>query len=965
MQAAQPSSPSSSSGDGNTDSKNNPFANNPFDGEDNPFHLDTLWMEETSPTEESFEGSFAAEKSEVPNPTTPHPEVPLANPSNPEILAAATEIQAEPTEVQPPENADSFEVIYGVSELNIESTILDDLYVEAASESEDFKFLIETVPEEPTGANSGLLEEQAFDTLISLFDESVKAEQQDLSKDEFAAIDEFVHRPVTTQIVEMDSGITPSGIPEDEIAMLEAMLSAPPQGMPPLPNSAIAIPGMKRNESKPKLEVSKAESGDRASIKSDAKLDSKLDTKSYGTHVIRVELTRLEKLGNLVGELVTQENSTLLQIQQLQNAINSISQRLERFERFVGELHDWADQSQKDRAKVGNSTLSSTTGADFDPLLMDVYSNFHTLSQSAIEEVARQGETIRELLSMSQSIQTIHQQKQQTLKEVRNDLMWIRMVPIGEILQRFPRMIRDMCVRYGKQVNVKLIGSDTLIDKYLSEKLLDPMVHLVRNAFDHGIEMPEDRQAAHKSTQAKIEIRAFHRGNQTYVEVKDDGRGIDGDRIRRKLVHLGWKTLEEAKKIPNHQLYDYLFAPGFSTAEQVTEVSGRGVGLDVVKEQVKLLKGSINIQSEIGKGTTFTLRFPLTMTVVDLLVFSIQNVRMAVPVDSLIGIISAAPTQIETLMGQAFYHDNGQSIPLYATDKLLQHYPILNNACDIFPAIPLSTEGKVSLLLITAATGTIALRVDHILQQQELTIKPFGLAIAPPDYLQGCTILGDGSVVPVLNGHALNVETKTNVPRSVILDESDSLDQQLGEQEPTEQQPMSFREANQKLREELQNSQKLMQAELQAATTPEKDESGYTQPFEPRSVIIDAQSILVIDDSLVVRQALTFTLEQAGYRVLQARDGQDAIAQLRRDASVRAIFCDIEMPRMNGFEFLKASRDMLGEFCPPTIMLTSRSSDKHREMARELGAINYLTKPYLEQTLLNLLEQHLVASQTY
>jgi chemotaxis protein histidine kinase CheA len=595
MQAAQPSSPFSSSGDGNNDSKNNPFANNPFDGGDNPFHLDTLWMEETAPSE----GSFVAEKSEVPNPPTSHLEVPLADSFDPEILAAATEIQSEPTEVQSQENADSFEVIYGVSELNIESTILDDLYVESASESEDFKFLIETVPEEPTGADSELVEEQAFDTLISLFDESVKAEKQDLSsqnlpQDEFAAIDEFVHRPVTTQIVEMDSGITPSGIPEDEIAMLEAMLSAPPQGMPPLPDSAIAIPGMKRNESKPKLEISKSDGGDRASIKPDAKLDSKLDTKSYGTHVIRVELTRLEKLGNLVGELVTQENSTLLQIQQLQNSVNSISQRLERFERFVGELHDWADQSQKDRAKVGSNPLSSSTGADFDPLLMDVYSNFHTLSQSAIEEVARQGETIRELLSMSQSIQTIHQQKQQTLKEVRNDLMWIRMVPIGEILQRFPRMIRDMCVRYGKQVNVKLVGSDTLIDKYLSEKLLDPMVHLVRNAFDHGIEMPEDRQAAHKSTQAKIEIRAFHRGNQTYVEVKDDGRGIDGDRIRRKLVNLGWKTLEEAKKIPNPQLYDYLFAPGFSTAEQVTEVSGRGVGLDVVKEQVKLLKGSIN-----------------------------------------------------------------------------------------------------------------------------------------------------------------------------------------------------------------------------------------------------------------------------------------------------------------------------------------------------------------------------------
>lgn len=649
-------------------------------------------------------------------------------------------------------------------------------------------------------------------------------------------------------------------------------------------------------------------------------------TKSYGT--IRVDVARLDNLSTFVGELVTQENTTALQNQQLQNTLSLTGQRLIQFEQIARELQDWIDQSQKSAASLPmlqhqrERMAQPSTHPNFDPLQMDSYNHLYTLVQSTMEEIAQQNEAMRDLMLISQQFQQTHQQKQQVLRQVRNSLLWVRMLPLGDILQRFPRMVRDMSAQCGKRVTVKLVGANTLVDKLILEKLFDPLVHLVRNAVDHGIELPAVRESKGKPAQATLEICAYHRNNQIHIDVQDDGRGIDVERIRARVVALNWASAEQADELTNEQLYEYLFSPGFSTAAWVNEISGRGVGLDAVRVQIKNLKGQISLVSEPGKGTTFTMRLPLTMNVADLLVFSIKNNLMAIAADTLVSIVSVPLDQLQTQQDRQFYQWQDQLIPIHPQQPFLQHYPLPPHNNETFQAIPLP-QNHAMLLLIAAEAGIVALQVDQILQKQELVIKPFGIAVTAPPFLSGCTILGDGSLIPVINGQTLSVSGREtlelNLPLPVgpeALPAISSLTAKL---------PQTITE------ETLQSLQRL-----------------YRTHSHP--------TLLVVDDSLTARQMLAFTLEKAGYRVVQARDGQDALRQLRQEPAIRAVFCDVEMPRMNGFEFLSHCYQEFAD-PPPVIMVTSRAGDKHRQMAQDLGARFYLTKPYLEQSLMATLNQ--------
>jgi chemotaxis family two-component system sensor histidine kinase/response regulator PixL len=663
-----------------------------------------------------------------------------------------------------------------------------------------------------------------------------------------------------------------------------------------LPNAAVPVVSLHPDENPRALRAESPKLVDRLS---DRLQTARIYPTPNITNTVRVELHRLEKLNNLIGELFIQETGSVLQIQQLQDRLQSLSQRFKNFEQFTKELHSHAHRSSSVKPKPSQAPYSFTqTGfaaphADFDPLQMDSYSHLYTLAQAMSEEIAQLGETMLDTTLLCHQAQSTQQRRQQTVKQIRGGLLKTRMFPVGEILQRFPRMVRDLSAQYHKQVSVKLSGTNTLMDKAVLEKLLDPMVHLVRNAFDHGVDLPADRAAQNKPAEATIEIRAYHRGNQTYIEVRDDGKGIDVEAVRSKVVAKGLATEAEARSMTRDRLYEYLFSPGFSTAAKVSELSGRGVGLDVVQEQVRNLKGSITLSSEPGRGTTFTLRLPLTLTIAKLLVFSIQSNLMAIPVESLVSIATAAPEQLVIEDEQQFYCSNQGRIPVCSQAAFLFPHLPSRGMGDRLP-IPLPLEDKVPLLLIAAGSKTIALQVDQILQEQELVIKPFGRAVKAPAHLYGCTILGDGSLVPVLDGLGLMASGETfAVP---------------------------------------------------------------LQPILPRVAVPQIPTILVVDDSLTVRQSMVFTLEKAGYRVLQARDGRDGMAQLHQEPEVKAVFCDVEMPRMNGFEFLSQCRQDFGSAAAPVIMLTSRGGDKHRQTAQELGASEYLTKPYLEQDLLKTLQ---------
>ncbi len=656
-------------------------------------------------------------------------------------------------------------------------------------------------------------------------------------------------------------------------------------------------------------------------------------TDYYLATTVRVDLKRLTQLHNLVGELVTQENLAKLHNQQYQGIVDSVEKRFQQFDLITQELYDWLDKSQNTRAQIStaqsspkllpNAGPSPVTRAaklsnqDFDPLLLDHYNTLYVVAQSLMEELAQLQEAVQDIRLLTNESKYTQHKRQHTLKQVRDQLLRARMLPVADVLQRFPRMVRDLSLQHKKPVKVKLSGTQTLLDKAILEKLLDPLVHLVRNAFDHGIESQAGRIAQGKLLEGTIEIRAYARGNQTYIEVRDDGRGIDCDAIVRKIVERKLLSFDAAVQLSPQQLYDYIFMPGFSTTREVTELSGRGVGMDAVRIQVRQLKGSIAIESESGKGTAFKLRFPLTLTTAILVVFQIHNQLMALPVDTLVAVATASLDQIDVIDGQQVLLWQDKKIPLYPSEALLGSYPLAKKMPTYARYIPLSETHEMPVLILAGETEMLAIPVDRLLQEQELVVKPFGSIAAAPLYFYGCTVLGDGSLVPVLDGQALITRSKTLSYEQLLA--PSALDGMLEGNDFSQLEGMEG------------------------------------MPVAKSAAIVQ-KTILVVDDSLTARHFLSMTLEKAGYQVMQAKDGREALDCLSLNPEIKAVFCDVEMPRMNGFEFLEQSRKSLGSSAPPVIMLTSRSSDKHVQTAQSLGAKSYLTKPYLEQELLQVLD---------
>jgi chemotaxis family two-component system sensor histidine kinase/response regulator PixL len=651
---------------------------------------------------------------------------------------------------------------------------------------------------------------------------------------------------------------------------------------------------------------------------------------------VRVDADRLERMNSLVGELAISHNGVCLQNDQLQSVIRELLSRFSRFQTLAGQLQQLSDQMlvAPERSKTGagfslksgngslgsldnpplylSSYLSTVASAiEFDSLEMDTYGALHFQLQGILEEIVQLEEAVEDIAFFAkQSHQMLHQQRPM-LTQLQDEVTWSRMVPIGEVLNRFPRMLRDLSATYHKPVNLNLIGTEVLVDKAILEKLYDPLLHLVRNAFDHGIEPPAVRRQRGKPEQGEIEIRTYHRGNQTVIEVKDDGQGLNLDRIRERIFELGWMSANQLMISPPAQLFEYIFEPGFSTAHQVSKLSGRGVGLDVVRSQLQAVKGTVTVESLSGKGTTFTLRLPLMLTIAKLIICNVNSAFIALSVDSVAEILTPKLDQIRQSGSQRFLYWQEQIIPIYRLAERLDY------RCPLPEASSSSTLGTISapsdwaapMLIFRKEEQVFALEVNQVITEQELVIKPFSATIAPPSYTYGCTILADGKLVPVIDVVAL------------LSSESDPVTEPITPRENAAQPSYAF-----------------VQLPPQAAAAA-------FQTVQPATV-------LVVDDAATLRRSLALSLERAGFRVVQARDGREAIDQLQQRSSIRLIVCDIEMPNMNGFEFLNYRRQDPQLSKLPVVILTSRSNEKHRWLAMQLGATAYFTKPYLEQEFL-------------
>ncbi|MBD2163256.1 response regulator [Calothrix membranacea FACHB-236] len=649
---------------------------------------------------------------------------------------------------------------------------------------------------------------------------------------------------------------------------------------------------------------------------------------------VRVNTEGLQRLNYLAGELLIKQKQRILQDEQVKEIIEQLVQRLNRQQSILSQLGDLPLQMQS--AVLQHK--ENFTPVKFDALEMDVYTEFQMTLHEAIEETLQLQEITESLDLLLTQANQLSEKKQRLTLNIIDNLVEARMSPLGNIMNRFPQMVKKMGNVYAKLVDFKVSGTDVLVDKAIAEKLYDPLLHLVRNAFDHGIETTQVRQSLGKPEQAVIEISAYHQGSQTVIEVRDDGQGINLERIRQKAVELN--LLADVYHPTESEILDLMFSPGFSTAEQVSEISGRGMGLDIVRSQLHALNGSISVKSFPNQGTKFILKVPFSMTTDKLMLVQADGVFYALLLDNLEKIIIPSEQQIKEFDDKkVLYYNTEQEQRMVSlsriSDLMYYHGALLNNVNLNNTQTPYDTGiTQQPVLLLRRNQEMFGLEVDQIIGEQELVIRPLGNAIAPPKYIYGCSSLANGTLILVidptllLESYEMQATLESSIPSTAYLANKAAL---------------SLSSVN-------SNSTPLLAASPVSNTTP--TQVSQSTLATPKSSAV----LLVVDDAISLRQTISLTLQKSGYQVLQAQNGVEALEQLQRHPEIKVVISDLEMPRMNGFELLSNVRQSPNLADLPIVILTSRSAEKHRQLAQALGATAYLTKPYLEESLISLVE---------
>lgn len=325
---------------------------------------------------------------------------------------------------------------------------------------------------------------------------------------------------------------------------------------------------------------------------------------------------------------------------------------------------------------------------------------------------------------------------------LHNAVMKVRMVPIERVFNRFPRMVRDLSKELNKKVKLQMYGENTEVDRTVIDEIGDPLVHLIRNSLDHGIEFPEERIRLGKPEEGNLILKAYPDGNNVVIEVSDDGSGIDFEKVKKKSIEKGLITEEEAKNITENELVNVLFEPGFSTSNEITEISGRGVGLDVVKNKIESINGTIELESQKNKGTKFTIRIPLTLAIIQALLVKLRDEIYAIPLSSIIEIIIVKKDNIRNIHDQEIMLYRGKTIPIVRLDKLMGLES--DDLLDEYIAVVVRKGEKLAVLL-----------VDSLIGQQEIVIKPLGKYLSFIKHFSGATILGNGDVSLILDVNSL------------------------------------------------------------------------------------------------------------------------------------------------------------------------------------------------------------------
>jgi chemosensory pili system protein ChpA (sensor histidine kinase/response regulator) len=689
---------------------------------------------------------------------------------------------------------------------------------------------------------------------------------------------------------------------QDAAAAAAAAAAEPPRA-PVIQLAAAREHEARTTRAEPKVETPQEAKREAAAPALPAEVSATLPAAAPGatpqSTFIRVRADVLDKLVDQAGEVAISRSKLENEVGTIKGSLSDLTENIQRLRAQLREVEIQADaQIQARGDKLARES------ADFDPLEFDRYTRLQELTRLLAESVEDVAMVQSNMLKGLQSADADLTSQSRLTRDLQQQLMRVRLVPFSNISERLYRVARQASKELDKRVNLDLRGATTELDRGVLEKMAGPFEHLIRNAIVHGLETPADRRAAGKPETGELVVDVKPEGNEIIIIISDDGAGLNLPRIRDRAIER--ELISPEQELGDRELMELIFQPGFSTATEVTELAGRGVGMDVVRAELASFGGRVALSSETGRGTRFTLYLPMTLAIAQVVLVKIGTRRYAIPAGMVEQVRRYRPTTLLAALAEGIIE-----IPPVGHVVLRPLTQLVGE--EITPHLSKQTP----VVLLRSGDDRLAIAVDDVSSNQEVVVKSVGAQVARLAGILGATILGNGEIVLIVNP----VQLITRAP------------------EP----PAVFDVAPEARAEANAAQGKLAQAtELSTQTVP---------------------TVMVVDDSLTVRRVTQRLLERQGYTVLLAKDGVDALRQLQ-DVRPDVMLVDIEMPRMDGYDLTRNVRGTRSTAEIPIIMITSRTAEKHRSTAFELGVNEYLGKPYQEEELLRLLKRYLAEKAT-
>ena len=615
--------------------------------------------------------------------------------------------------------------------------------------------------------------------------------------------------------------------------------------------------------------------------------------------VVRIRTQLLDRLLAQAGEVIITRSRLEAELSQLSTSLLDLTGNLDRLRQQLRDIEVQAESQMQSRLAQAKDSAQS-----FDPLEFDRFTRVQELTRMMAESVNDVATVQRSLQKTVQATEDDLSAQARQTRELQRGLLRTRMVEFEGISERLYRVVRQASKDTGKQVRLDITGGSIEMDRGVLERMTPAFEHLLRNCVAHGIEDAAARIGAGKDASGLIVIDLHHEGNDVSVSFRDDGAGLNIARIAQRAYSLG--LLPQGAPVSPEQAAELIFQPGFSTAEQVSELAGRGIGMDVVRADVAALGGRIETHSTPGQGTTFKLVLPLTTAVTHVVMMRAGDLSVGVPSNLVELVQRVSATELELAYANAHHPFGGEEIPFFWSGALLQTTARSDR----------QTGRANTVVVVRSAAQRIAMHVDEVLGNQEVVVKNLGPQLSTLPGMAGISVLASGAVALIYNPVAL---------ASVH-----------GEQARALQAREPVRKAD-----DAPGAQ-----DAQAPVLP------VAEPVVPQVPLV-----LVVDDSITVRRVTQRLLQREGYRVALAADGLQALERLQEERPA-LVLSDIEMPRMDGFDLARNIRADQALADLPIIMITSRIAEKHREHAKQLGVNHYLGKPYSEEELLRLVRSY-------